>query len=82
MTNAKDVSDNARDELWDANGVARYLKVSRSWVYQKAEVGDLPCLRVGGLIRFDPAAVRAFARRDTRPAKVVPFRGSPSGKNG
>jgi hypothetical protein len=34
------------------------------------------------LIRFDPAAVRAFARGDTRPAKVVPLRGSPSGKNG
>jgi len=82
MTNAKDAIDDARDELWDANGVARYLRVSRSWVYQKTEEGRLPCLRVGGLIRFDPAAVRAFARGDTRPAKVVPLRGSPSGKNG
>jgi len=82
MTNAKDAIDDARDELWDANGVARYLKVSRSWVYQKAEEGALPCLRVGGLIRFDPATVRAFARGETRPPKVVPFRGSPSGKNG
>ncbi|MES1206011.1 MAG: helix-turn-helix domain-containing protein [Pseudomonadota bacterium] len=82
MTNAKDATDDACDELWDANGVARYLKVSRSWVYQKTEEGTLPCLRVGGLIRFDPAAVRAFARRDTRQAKVVPFRGSSSGKNG
>lgn len=82
MPNAKDASDDARDELWDAKGVALYLKVSRSWVYQKGEEGTLPSLRVGGLIRFDPAAVRAFARGETRPAKVVPFRGSPSGKNG
>jgi excisionase family DNA binding protein len=82
MTNAKDATDDARDELWDANGVARYLRVSRSWVYQKSEEGALPCLRVGGLIRFDPAAVRAFARGDTRPSRVVPLRGSPSGKNG
>jgi excisionase family DNA binding protein len=27
--------------------VARYLKVSRSWVYQRAEAGQLPCVRVG-----------------------------------
>ena len=77
-----DTADDARDELWDATGVARYLKVSRSWVYQKTEEGTLPCLRVGGLIRFDPVAVRAFARRDTRSSKVVPLRGYPSGKNG
>ncbi|HVV52253.1 MAG TPA: helix-turn-helix domain-containing protein [Polyangia bacterium] len=82
MTNVKDATANARDELWDANGVARYLKVSRSWVYQKVEEGMLPYLRVGGLIRFDPETVRAFAHGDMRPSKVLPLRASPSGKNG
>jgi excisionase family DNA binding protein len=48
--------------LWDANDVARYLKVSRSWVYQRAEAGFLPCVRIGGLLRFDPQVVRTFAR--------------------
>jgi predicted DNA-binding transcriptional regulator AlpA len=47
--------------LWDANDVAHYLKVSRSWVYHRAEAGLLPVRRVGGLLRFDPAAIRAFA---------------------
>jgi excisionase family DNA binding protein len=51
------------DGLWDANDVARYLKVSRSWVYHRAEAGQLPHLRVGGLLRFDPATVRTFARK-------------------
>lgn len=51
------------DELWDANDVARYLKVSRSWVYHRAEAGQLPHLRVGGLLRFDAEVVRAFARK-------------------
>jgi excisionase family DNA binding protein len=51
------------DELWDANDVARYLKVSRSWVYHRAEAGQLPHLRVGGLLRFDADVVRAFARK-------------------
>ena len=50
------------ERLWDANDVANFLKVSRSWVYQRAEAGLLPHLKVGGLLRFDPGAVRAWAR--------------------
>jgi excisionase family DNA binding protein len=48
-------------ELWTWREVARALKVSRSWVYAKAERGELPSLRVGGLLRFDPIEVRRFA---------------------
>ena len=47
--------------LWDVRDVAQYLKASVSWVYKAAERGDLPCIRIGGLLRFDAAAVRAFA---------------------
>jgi excisionase family DNA binding protein len=47
--------------LWDVRDVAQYLKASVSWVYKAAERRELPCMRVGGLLRFDPAAVRAFA---------------------
>jgi excisionase family DNA binding protein len=65
-------------ELWDANEVARYLKVSRSWVYYRAEAGLLPCLRVGGLVRFEPATVRAFARGEVSPSRVLPFPEGPS----
>jgi len=45
------------ETLWDARDVARYLKVSRSWVYQKAEAGLLPYLKVGGLVRFVPERI-------------------------
>jgi excisionase family DNA binding protein len=48
-------------ELWTWREVARALKVSRSWIYAKAGSGELPSLRVGGLLRFDPAQVRRFA---------------------
>jgi excisionase family DNA binding protein len=47
-------------ELWTWREVARALKVSRSWVYAKAERGELPSLRVGGLLRFDPSEIRRF----------------------
>ena len=42
------------NDLWDANDVARYMKASRSWVYHQAEAGNLPHLRIGALLRFDP----------------------------
>lgn len=62
------------DGLWDANDVAAYLKVSRSWVYHRAEAGQLPCVRVGGLLRFDPTTIRASARGEfTTTKRVVAF---------
>ena len=51
------------NRLWDANDVAEYLKVSRSWVYHRAEAGRLPHVRVGGLLRFDADVVRAYVRK-------------------
>jgi hypothetical protein len=48
--------------LWDARDVARYLKASRSWVYHRAGRGQIPCMRIRGLLRFDPEAIRRFAR--------------------
>ena len=61
------------ESLWDAIDVARYLKVSRSWVYHQAEAGLLPHLRVGSLLRFDPDAIRAYAKGSTIRSKIVPF---------
>lgn len=59
----KTVTALPKEGLWDASHVAQYLKVSRSWVYHRAEAGLLPCLRVGGLLRFDPEVVRAFTQK-------------------
>jgi excisionase family DNA binding protein len=61
-------------QLWDAEDVAGYLKVSRSWVYHRAESGQLPHLRIGALLRFDPEAIHAFARGEsTHGARVLAF---------
>ncbi len=61
------------EPLWTVNDVSCYLKASRSWVYQKAEAGLLPCLRVGGLLRFDPAVVQAWAREEMNVPVVLPM---------
>lgn len=59
------------EALWDANDVARYLKTSRSWVYARVASGELPHRRLGGLLRFDPDAVRAYARGEAQSANVI-----------
>jgi excisionase family DNA binding protein len=61
----------APEGLWDAKDVAAYLKVSRSWCYQRAEAGLLPCLRIGGLLRFEPETIRAYARGEWAPRGKV-----------
>ncbi len=61
-------------ELWTWREVARALKASRSWVYAKAACGELPSLRVGGMLRFDPAAIRRFATTPAQGGTVVPLR--------
>jgi excisionase family DNA binding protein len=53
------------DGLWDTKDVAAYLKVSRSWVYHRAEAGLLPCVRIGSLLRFDPQVIRRLAGGST-----------------
>ncbi len=62
------------DSLWTPAEVANYLRVSRSWVYQKAEAGLLPSLRFAGCLRFEPAAVKAYVRGGVLPTNMVPLR--------
>jgi excisionase family DNA binding protein len=52
------------DPLWTAADVARFLNASQSYVYKAAEAGRLPCLRIGAMLRFDPAKIRAVVLGD------------------
>jgi excisionase family DNA binding protein len=49
------------ERLWTVRDVAAYLKASTSYVYKAAERGEVPCRRLGALLRFLPAEVRAWA---------------------
>jgi excisionase family DNA binding protein len=69
-------------ELWTWREVARALKASRSWVYAAAERGELPSLRVAGLLRFDPNAVRQFATAQAHGGTVIPLGRRESLKDG
>jgi excisionase family DNA binding protein len=58
------------EPLWTAEDVAAFLRVSLSMIYKLRRTGALPAVRVGALFRFEPDAVRSFARGEpvARPA--------------
>lgn len=65
---------NAEQTLWTATDVAAFAKTSKSWVYQKAAAGLLPCLKLGGLLRFDPLAIKRFFLSGSHAErKVIPL---------
>ena len=50
------------EPLWDALETARYLNISRASVYNLANSGKIPVVRIGALLRFQPREVRAFGK--------------------
>jgi excisionase family DNA binding protein len=61
-----------RHGLWNAQDVARFLKCSPSAVYRWAELGQIPCRRIGTLLRFKPEEVEAWLDRNAS-ASILPF---------
>jgi len=59
-------------QLWTVEDVARFLQVSRSWVYKASSRGDLPCVRIGPMLRFDPAAIRSLGSVSEPPSATLP----------
>ncbi len=59
--------------LWKVDEVAKALGMSRTWVYEHAESGELPSLRLGGALRFDPEAIRLYAFNQRRTPAILPF---------
>ena len=55
------------DRLWDPLDVARFFGISRNSVYAQIDAGTLPCVRIGGLLKFDPIKIRAIGRGERRP---------------
>ncbi len=51
-----------RDEqalLWTVDDVAAYFQASPSWVYKCVADGQIPSLRIRGMLRFVPEQVKA-----------------------
>ncbi len=60
------------EKSWKARDVAEFLQASESWVRHAAAAGRLPCKKIGGLLRFDPAEIRALVVREGGPPSILP----------
>jgi excisionase family DNA binding protein len=67
---APTVATDDSDRLWTVQEAARFLAVSESWVYTATRTGVLPAIRLGRVVRFDQAALRAWVRGE-RGGRVV-----------
>jgi excisionase family DNA binding protein len=40
------------DTIFDVQGLAEYLKVSKKWIYERTQLKEIPHIKVDGLLRF------------------------------
>ena len=62
-------TDPGVEELLTVDDVARLLKVSRNWVYERTRrrgTDRLPHIRIGKYLRFEETAVREFLDHQRR----------------
>ena len=71
--NHQQIALSGNDQLWTVADVAKFLGASLSWVRHASASGQLPRTRIGGLLRFHPDEVRAYARGESNayPGAVV-----------
>lgn len=67
---------NNAENQWRVKEAAKFLSCSISWIYKAAAKGQIPCIRIGAMLRFDPERLRTFAKAHeleiTEPARLAP----------
>lgn len=70
------------DKLLTVADLCAFLQVSRSTVNRLVSAGEIPVVKIGGSIRFSPAAVERFVRcsetKAAPPRKTVRVAGKPA----
>lgn len=54
------------ERLWRVTEVAAYLGKSPRWVRGEVAAERIPYLRIGRSLRFEPSAIRSYARGEWR----------------
>jgi excisionase family DNA binding protein len=58
----KTEDNNQQDIIFDVKGLAKYLKVEESWVYQRIHKGELPHYKMGKYPRFRRSRIDEWLR--------------------
>jgi len=54
------------EEWMTINEVAKYLRVSKDWVYKAAQKGKIPTYKIGGLWRFKEKEIDEWLEANKR----------------
>ncbi len=62
----KTVPPPPEESLWRIKDVCSYLGVSPSWVHREVNAGNLPALKIVGMLRFIPGEIRGYAEKQRK----------------
>lgn len=62
------------DIIFDVDGLADYLKVSKSWIYERTHLKEIPHLKIDGQLRFRKKDIDKWLRSYNIPAISTPER--------
>ena len=57
-----------RDFVFDVKGLAEYLKVNKSWVYNRVHLKEIPYFKCGKYLRFKKFNIDKWIDNETIPA--------------
>ena len=57
------------ERLMTIEEVADFLQVKKNTIYKKIQRGQIPYIKMGGLLRFDPQQIEAYVKART----IEPF---------
>lgn len=56
------------DQIFNVRDLAEYLRVSRSWIYQRIRLNEIPYIRVQGQILFRQSQIDKWLEDNQTPA--------------
>ena len=71
------IADNGRhkeDVIFDVPGLAKYLKVSTKWIYERTQFKEIPYQKIKGLLRFRKKDIDRWLNFHSVPAINSPER--------
>ena len=53
------------DTIFDVKGLAEYLKMDKSWVYNRAHLKTIPHFKIGKYLRFKKSAIDKWFEKES-----------------
>ncbi|MCK5504421.1 MAG: helix-turn-helix domain-containing protein [Thermodesulfovibrionia bacterium] len=62
------------DPIFDVEGLADYLRVSKKWIYERTHLKEIPHIKINGTLRFRKKKIDKWLESYNVPAVDTPSR--------